>query len=109
MVFHFIRSLSVDPASVREGDALHGLSGQVRSSLPVIWHQCLLAFAQRYKNDITGEFPAFAVLSSFSYQFGISQRTRERLSWTYYVHTVTLQSGPKYAENFWPEEAEGFR
>ena len=21
--------------------------------LPVIWHQCLLAFAQRYRNDIT--------------------------------------------------------
>lgn len=21
--------------------------------LPVVWHQCLLAFAQRYRNDIT--------------------------------------------------------
>jgi len=23
------------------------------TKLPVIWHQCLLAFAQRYRNDIT--------------------------------------------------------
>lgn len=25
----------------------------MQHKLPVIWHQCLLAFAQRYRNDIT--------------------------------------------------------
>lgn len=25
----------------------------VEGPLPVIWHQCLLAFAQRYRNDVT--------------------------------------------------------
>jgi essential nuclear protein 1 len=58
LVFHFLRFRSVDPASVKPedlGDAMGGVSGpgskEVR--LPVIWHQCLLAFAQRYRNDIT--------------------------------------------------------
>jgi essential nuclear protein 1 len=58
LVFHFLRFRNVDPVNVRPGDvedAMGGLSGagarEIR--LPVIWHQCLLAFAQRYRNDIT--------------------------------------------------------
>jgi essential nuclear protein 1 len=55
LVFHFLRfrgvgagpdAMDMDTASVA-GD----LGGKGR--LPVVWHQCLLAFAQRYRNDIT--------------------------------------------------------
>ncbi|EQL01763.1 hypothetical protein G6O67_000571 [Ophiocordyceps sinensis] len=55
LVFHFLRFRSVDPASVQPGDSMAGLSveGDAKSKLPVIWHQSLLAFAQRYKGDIT--------------------------------------------------------
>lgn len=56
LVFHFLRFRSNDPANVRPEDAMEGLSGAAAakdSKLPVIWHQCLLAFAQRYRNDIT--------------------------------------------------------
>jgi essential nuclear protein 1 len=58
LVFHFLRFRNVDPASVRPEDVEDGMGGlsgtgarEIR--LPVIWHQCLLAFAQRYRNDIT--------------------------------------------------------
>jgi essential nuclear protein 1 len=58
LVFHFLRFRSVDPASMRPGDmegAMEGVSGAGGKDvkLPVIWHQCLLSFAQRYRNDIT--------------------------------------------------------
>lgn len=58
LVFHFLRFRSVDPANVNPediGDAMGGVSepGSKEVRLPVIWHQCLLAFAQRYRNDIT--------------------------------------------------------
>ncbi|KAG5981130.1 hypothetical protein E4U55_003266 [Claviceps digitariae] len=55
LVFHFLRFRNEDPASVQMGDAMAGVSaeGDVRTKLPVIWHQSLLAFAQRYKGDIT--------------------------------------------------------
>jgi essential nuclear protein 1 len=58
LVFHFLRFRSVDPANVRPEDVegtMEGLSGAGAkdTKLPVIWHQCLLAFAQRYRNDIT--------------------------------------------------------
>jgi essential nuclear protein 1 len=54
LVFHFLRFRSVDPASVQVGDAMSGLNeGDARTKLPVIWHQSLLAFAQRYKGDVT--------------------------------------------------------
>jgi essential nuclear protein 1 len=55
LVFHFLRFRSVDPASVREGDAMTGVAveGNAKTKLPVIWHQSLLSFAQRYKGDIT--------------------------------------------------------
>ena len=62
LVFHFLRFRSVDPASAQSGDvAMDGVLGASAkeakdakdAKLPVIWHQCLLAFAQRYRNDIT--------------------------------------------------------
>lgn len=54
LVFHFLRFRSVDPASVTPdnmGDLTGAAANELR--LPVIWHQSLLAFAQRYRNDIT--------------------------------------------------------
>ena len=46
LVFHFLR-FRVTPAA--DGHDV----GFGATSLPVLWHQCLLAFAQRYRNDIT--------------------------------------------------------
>lgn len=54
LVFHFLRFRSVDPASVQAGDAMTSIKeGDAKTKLPVIWHQSLLAFAQRYKGDVT--------------------------------------------------------
>ncbi|KHN97046.1 Bystin [Metarhizium album ARSEF 1941] len=55
LVFHFLRFRSDDPASVQEADIMAEVAGEgdVKKKLPVIWHQSLLAFAQRYKGDIT--------------------------------------------------------
>ena len=50
LVFHFLRwkvadqSMQLDGAAAAKANAV---------KLPVIWHQSLLAFAQRYRNDIT--------------------------------------------------------
>ena len=51
LVFHFLRFRAVDSAD----EAMSGVSGAgaKNDKLPVLWHQCLLAFSQRYKNDIT--------------------------------------------------------
>lgn len=52
LVFHFLRFRAVDASA----DTMSGLSGPAIKSgekLPVLWHQCFLAFAQRYRNDIT--------------------------------------------------------
>ncbi|KAI1489471.1 Bystin-domain-containing protein [Biscogniauxia mediterranea] len=55
LVFHFLRFRSVDPASIREGQVMDIGSERAaaQAKLPVIWHQTLLAFAQRYRNEIT--------------------------------------------------------
>lgn len=60
LVFHFLRFRTVDPARAGLQDVQGAMSGVVGAGaggndikLPVIWHQCLLAFAQRYRNDIT--------------------------------------------------------
>ncbi|KAH9909098.1 Bystin-domain-containing protein [Xylariomycetidae sp. FL2044] len=61
LVFHFLRFRSVDPASVQEGQTPMDTTTTTTSTgaannnnkLPVIWHQCLLSFAQRYRNEIT--------------------------------------------------------
>ncbi|KAK9236894.1 Bystin-domain-containing protein [Lipomyces kononenkoae] len=44
VVFHFLRFRSSTPDT-----------GEKNQSLPVLWHQAFLTFAQRYKNDITEE------------------------------------------------------
>lgn len=53
VVFHFLRFRATDPAN--GPDAMTGVTGRdVKDlKLPVLWHQSLLAFAQRYRNDIT--------------------------------------------------------
>jgi essential nuclear protein 1 len=48
LVFHFLRFRNMD--TTNDGGATAGTKD---TKLPVIWHQCLLAFAQRYRNDIT--------------------------------------------------------
>ncbi|KAL9108079.1 MAG: hypothetical protein Q9227_007054 [Pyrenula ochraceoflavens] len=58
LVFHFLRFRNSNPAaSAAEGGDV-SMSGATKSEkddlkLPVLWHQGLLVFAQRYKNDIT--------------------------------------------------------
>lgn len=54
LVFHFLRFRAVDPATTRAADdAMTGVAGPggEGDNLPVLWHQCLLAFAQRYQNE----------------------------------------------------------
>ncbi|KAK4988232.1 snoRNA-binding rRNA-processing protein [Elasticomyces elasticus] len=62
LVFHFLRFRAVDPSAAVDarmtGVAGGPAAGRQRESgeygkLPVLWHQCLLSFAQRYRNDIT--------------------------------------------------------
>ncbi|KAI9709481.1 MAG: snoRNA-binding rRNA-processing protein [Bogoriella megaspora] len=55
LVFHFLRFRAVGIDSAGDSN-MNGLGkGEVKElgQLPVIWHQTLLAFAQRYRNDIT--------------------------------------------------------
>ena len=62
LVFHFMRfkALQQQPSSANDismgnesGPGFPGKKGAGDTKLPVLWHQCLLAFAQRYKNEIT--------------------------------------------------------
>jgi essential nuclear protein 1 len=61
LVFHFLRFRTVpQDGEGMIGGVADGGGGGVgttanakETKLPVIWHQCLLAFAQRYRNDIT--------------------------------------------------------
>ena len=52
LVFHFLRFRATAES---KGDPIPGDNGSDMKDfkLPVLWHQCLLAFAQRYRNDIT--------------------------------------------------------
>lgn len=50
LVFHFLRFRGANPDSMQDGDVDKGIRDL---RLTVIWHQTLLAFAQRYRNDIT--------------------------------------------------------
>lgn len=54
LVFHFLRfrSVNLDGDTEMSGG---GRKAQGEAKLPVLWHQCLLAFAQRYKNEIEEE------------------------------------------------------
>ncbi|KAL3440731.1 Bystin-domain-containing protein [Aspergillus insuetus] len=50
LVFHFLRFRAADP----EDSMTNGPSRDAKAyKLPVLWHQSLLVFAQRYRNDIT--------------------------------------------------------
>ena len=53
LVFHFLRFRGTPSASEPStaDETAHVALNNIR--LPVLWHQCLLAFAQRYRNDIT--------------------------------------------------------
>lgn len=58
LVFHFLRFRGAQPASAGVSDVLDFREGTATQEgkegrLPVLWHQSLLAFAQRYRNDIT--------------------------------------------------------
>ncbi|KAK0268928.1 snoRNA-binding rRNA-processing protein [Friedmanniomyces endolithicus] len=60
LVFHFLRFRAVQSAQDigmsggGNGNGNGGMAGgAMEYKLPVLWHQCLLAFAQRYKNEIT--------------------------------------------------------
>lgn len=53
LVFHFLRFRAV-PEMDTTNESQHVPSLATNDfKLPVLWHQCLLAFAQRYRNDIT--------------------------------------------------------
>ena len=49
LVFHFLRFRAVDAGNPGSGTSVPSKEWK----LPVLWHQSLLAFAQRYRNDIT--------------------------------------------------------
>ncbi|KAF2486394.1 Bystin-domain-containing protein [Neohortaea acidophila] len=59
LVFHFMRFKNMQQPGDANGDVsmsgpgFPGKKGAGDPKLPVLWHQCLLAFAQRYKNEIT--------------------------------------------------------
>ena len=62
LVFHFLRFRAVQQNGAAEDVSMTGAGPQPSFPgkkgagdyrLPVLWHQCLLAFAQRYKNEIT--------------------------------------------------------
>lgn len=56
LVFHFLRFRAAGASSADTAmDGTESVAGDLGGTgkLPVIWHQCLLAFAQRYRNDIT--------------------------------------------------------
>ncbi|KAK6085631.1 bystin [Seiridium cupressi] len=53
LVFHFLRMRSLDPASVQRGDVMSEERAATHAKLPVLYHQTLLMFAERYKNEIT--------------------------------------------------------
>ena len=53
LVFHFLRFRSGVSDSGVNDMGLDGEKARKDEKLPVVWHQGLLAFAQRYKNDIS--------------------------------------------------------
>ncbi|KAL8904976.1 MAG: hypothetical protein Q9207_002929 [Kuettlingeria erythrocarpa] len=53
LVFHFLRFRATPQADQMNDSDSAGALGTNDHKLPVIWHQCLLSFAQRYRNDIT--------------------------------------------------------
>lgn len=52
LVFHFLR-FRATPQEIENAMTGSYRPGEKDLKLPVLWHQSLLAFAQRYRNDIT--------------------------------------------------------
>ncbi|KUL84158.1 hypothetical protein ZTR_07221 [Talaromyces verruculosus] len=56
LVFHFLRFRAMDNAEdsmMVDGAGRQSAAAAMNYKLPVLWHQSLLVFAQRYRNDIT--------------------------------------------------------
>lgn len=58
LVFHFLRHRNNDPTKMilddsKNEESYYDETERKEVRLPVIWHQCLLKFAQRYRNEIT--------------------------------------------------------
>lgn len=53
VVFHFLRFRANTGEDAMMTDDGPSASAAKAFKLPVLWHQCLLVFAQRYRNDIT--------------------------------------------------------
>jgi essential nuclear protein 1 len=60
LVFHFLRFRGTDPTATsttvdmaEPGMVEVASANAIQGRLPVLWHQSLLAFAQRYRNDVT--------------------------------------------------------
>lgn len=56
LVFHFLRFRAVHQAEdvdMQDANTIAGKRSAAAEKLPVLWHQSLLAFAQRYKNEVT--------------------------------------------------------
>ena len=53
LVFHFLRFRASEPSNLLESEWVISGPALKDLKLPVLWHQSLLAFAQRYRNDIT--------------------------------------------------------
>ncbi|KAL8948763.1 MAG: hypothetical protein Q9222_005074 [Ikaeria aurantiellina] len=53
LVFHFLRFRVASQMDRMDDSSNTHIVGANDFKLPVLWHQCLLAFSQRYRNDIT--------------------------------------------------------
>ncbi|KAL8808616.1 MAG: hypothetical protein Q9200_004188 [Gallowayella weberi] len=53
LVFHFLRFRAVPQIDTTNASPHVSTLAANEFKLPVLWHQCLLAFAQRYRNDVT--------------------------------------------------------
>lgn len=72
LVFFFLRFRSVDPAAVKEAEAMERPSeAKIGRQLPVLWHQCLLSFAQRYRNDINEDQREVRNMQSLRHSLGM--------------------------------------
>lgn len=56
LIFYFLRFRALDTIAAQKSAndvAMTDADRGAKIKLPVLWHQCLLVFAQRYRNDIT--------------------------------------------------------
>ena len=54
LAFHFLRFRTQTTDNTGDAD-MNGQGNGEAGKLPVIWHQCLLVFAQRYRDEISEE------------------------------------------------------